>query len=951
MSAALDRLGEVNTNTVLSMDTYWKNAMSVCEAAMSMLAPFENQNHTLVDAATTSLRQLLTHGKEYSRMKQYSAAAAAAETQRDREYQPSSFKHRPRKTIQDLGFNPRENWIIKDDRTVLVRLSDDTYVTCQAITTVEELDTILPELRKASHIAIDCEFLGLKGCTPELKVLQLAVSSTLGYALAIDRIGLQAVRERLEPILSQPQQREEEKMNGPSAIAKQERLYLGWAFRGDAQAIEAAFPGIQLPYILDLQAKLRSVAVEQLKLFNAMNRYAPNWSGLEEFNKAKQLGDTFRYTGYDCVWVQNPLPPECFVYAVFDVVSLIALHEAVDHHPTIPTHFWPETIISTLAPKALERWLRARAVAAHSPSNVRSSSSNSLTLVETTVAMRKDKQPIRSEPAAAAASSSSTATAAAAAAGGFNDNDPQFLRDMEEALRLSRQEAERQRGGDMTSGSSKQGSPSSAADEEGDATLLEEDFDGGEEAHFATDVYDDTHNKRDGANPIKLGTWDTIDDDEPNEQRGSNNSSSNRGNHEQRQRQQQQHPGYDYMQQISRAMNQHASGEYSFEPPPEQASWNNLAETSVSEWKRGADVELDWTQMEQHNTEQAASTQPAETVKFHTSVHGQQVVSWASQQQPKKIGGEDNWDTADAKPTMMQMRMNPLPKFKTKHKSKGPRVIIPDDDDFSDDDDDDDDDVSTTSDETTDDEVAVQVEETYKDDIFLSGQGAIHMHLIRNVAQLATLPRLDDKQQSLTAAITAQAHRVVTREGVPELHLKALQIYISTGDAYTVLTDHVHALIGNNREKIQSSTIGYILTSPHVRRVMWGYQFVADELQHRLGFEPGAMIDLAVCYNDNVDQDGKPVSVWDAALEFANGSFQQDLDMFRDCKHDMEGLQQRKFSSSLWDKERVPEAALRYSAMQAWLLHYIYERTLERGHPPIKDYHVWQSNTKYSLEL
>ncbi|KAJ8661464.1 hypothetical protein O0I10_002730 [Lichtheimia ornata] len=956
MSAALDRLGEVNTNTVLSMDTYWKNAMSVCEAAMSMLAPFENQNHTLVDAATTSLRQLLTHGKEYSRMKQYSAA-----TQRDKEYQTaSSYKHRPRKTIQDLGFNPRENWIIKDERTVLVRLPDDTHVTCQAITTVEELDAILPELRKASHIAIDCEFLGLKGCTPELKVLQLAVSSTLGYALTIDRIGLQAVRERLEPILSQPQHQQGE--NGLSAaIANQERLYLGWAFRGDAQAIEAAFPGIQLPYILDLQAKLRSVAVEQLKLFNAMNRYAPNWSGLEEFNKAKQLGDTFRYTGYDCVWVQNPLPPECFVYAVFDVVSLIALHEAVDHHPTIPTHFWPQTVISTLAPKALDRWLRTRAVAALSQSNERTASSstattNSLTLVETTVATRKDKQPIRSE----AAGSSSSIHAppppppSATTAGGFNDDDPQFLRDMEEALRLSRQEAEKQQGGgggDMTSGSSKQGSPY----EKGDATLLEEDFDGGEEAHFATDVYDDTHNKRDGGNPIKLGTWDSIDDYESNERRGvgGSSSNSNKSNYEQ-QRQQQQHPGYDYMQQISRAMNQHASGEYSFEPPPEQASWNNLAETSMSEWKRGADVELDWTEMEQRNAELANSSQPAETVKFHTSVHGQQVASWASQQQQKK-SGEDNWDTADAKPTMMQMRMNPLPKFKIKQKTKGPRVIIPDDDDFSDDDDDDDDDdISTTSDESADDEIVAHVEETYKDDIFLSGQGAIHMHLIREVAQLATLPQLnssDNPQQPLTAAITAQAHRVVTREGVPELHLKALQIYISTGDAYTVLTDHVHALTGNNREKIQSSTIGYILTSPNVRRVMWGYQFVADELQHRLGFEPGPMVDLAVCYNDNVDQDGKPVSVWDAALEFANADFQQDLNMFRDCKHDMEGLQQRKFSSSLWDKERVPEAALRYSAMQAWLLHYIYERTLERGHPPIKDYHVWQSNTKYSLEL
>lgn len=933
MSAALDRLGEVNANTVLSMDTYWKNTISVCEAAMSMLTPFENQNYALVDAATTSLRQLLTHGKEYSHMKQYSATITAQRNTTVKEY----HKHRPRKTIQDLGFDPRQNWIIKDNRTVQVRLTDDTHVTCQAITTVEELDTILPELRKAKQIAIDCEFLALKGCAPELKVLQLAVSSTLGYALVIDQIGIQAARERLEPILSHPHQE-----TGASAIAQQERLYLGWAFRGDAQAIEATFPGIQLPYILDLQAKLHSVAVEQLNLMNAMNRYASNWSGLEEFSKAKQLGDTFGYSGYDCVWVQNPLPPECFVYAVFDVVSLIALHEAVDHHPTIPTHFWPETVISTLTPKALDRWFRTRAVAAAAASSSVERSSNSLTLVETTVV--KEKQPMRveSSPSSSAAAGSSSH---APTPGGFDDNDPQFLRDMEEALRLSRQEAEKQRQ-DMTSGSSKQVSP--ADHDEEDGTLLEEDFDGGE-AHFAADVYDDSRNKRDGSNPIKLGTWDSIEEEHEWNEQGNGSSMITKNEHQQ---QQQQHPGYSHMQQISRAMNQHASGEYSFEPPPEQASWNNLAETSMSEWKRGVDVELDWDEVERRDTSQAKSTQPAETVKFHTSVQGQQVASWAS----SKKSGEDNWDTEDVRPTMMQMRMNPTPniKFKPKTKAKGPRVIIPDDDDFSDDDDDeDDDDVSKTSDEAPSDDMnpAVHVEETYKDDIFLTDQGAIHVHLIRNIEQLATLPPIDS-QQPLTASIAVQAHRVVTRQGVPELHLKALQIYVSTGDAYTILTDHVHASSDNiHREKIQSSTIGYILTSPNVRRVMWGFQVMADKVQQCFGFEPGSMIDLAVCYNDTVDQNGKSVSLSDAALQFANESLQQDLDMFNDYKRDMEGLQSRKFSSSIWDKECVPEVALRYSAMQAWLLHHIYERTRERGHPPIKDYHVWPSKIKYSLEL
>ncbi|KAI7887187.1 hypothetical protein K492DRAFT_173530 [Lichtheimia hyalospora FSU 10163] len=928
MSAALDRLGQVNTSTVLSMDTYWKNTMSVCEAAISMLAPFENQNHTLVDAATTSLRQLLTHGKEYSRFKQYSAT-----TQRntDKEYHPP-FTHRPRKTIQDLGFNPRENWIMKDNKTVQVRLSNDTHVTCQAITTVNELDAILPVLRKANMIAIDCEFLGLKGFNPELKVLQLAVSSTLGYALAIDGIGLQAVRERLEPILSHPHQDH----GASSAIAQQERLYLGWAFRGDAQAIEAAFPGIQLPYILDLQAKLRSVAVEQLSLLNAMKKYASKWSGLEEFRKAKQLGDTFGYSGYDCVWVQNPLPPECIVYAVFDVVSLIALHEAVNHHPTIPAHYWPETVISTLAPKALDRWLRTRAVAAASARTERSSNNNSLTLVETTVTTRKDKQPIRTESKAAASSSQ------APPPGGFDDNDPQFKRDLEEALRRSRQEAEIQQGD--TSGSSKHGSP---ADNENDDALLEEDFDGSE-AHFATDVYDDTRNNRDGSNPIKLGTWDSVEETNYHELNQQDNSSSTMGDHEQ------QHPGYNYMHQISRAMNQHATGEFAFEPAPDQATWNNLAESSKNDWDRGVDVELNWSEVERRDAEQVKSTPAAETVKFHTSVHGHQIASWASQQKKTR---EDEWNTEDARPTMMQMRMNPLPKIKSKQKAKGPRVIIPgDDDDFSeddDDDDDDDDDLSTGSSEATGDDInhVVQIEETYKDDIFLSEQGAIHVHLIRDVAQLTTLPPIDN-QQSLTAAIGVQAHRVVTREGVPELHLKALQIYVSTGEAYTILTDHVHVLTGNNnREKIQSSTIGYILTSPNVRRIMWGFQFVADELQHRFGFEPSSMVDLAVCYNDTVGQDDKPISVWDAASEFANESLQQDLDMLHGYKNDMDALQHRKFSSSIWDKERVPEVALRYSAMQAWLLHHIYERTLERGHPPIKDYHVWHSKTKYSLEL
>ncbi|OAD78151.1 hypothetical protein PHYBLDRAFT_76316 [Phycomyces blakesleeanus NRRL 1555(-)] len=319
--------------TVLSVHTYWKNTINVCEAALSMLSVYENKDHALVDATTEPLRQLIRHGRDIKAMMEYKP------TPRDVNTSPK----KQRKPVQ-INSDYDSNWEIVDSSTVNVTLSDNSVVVCKAISTRKELEEIIPEIRQSRCVALDCEFLGIKNSSPELKLLQIAVSRTRGYAVMINTIGNRVAMELLGPILTD---------NSINLV--------GWAFNADGRAIENAFKGLLVTSVLDLQAKLRSIVVENLSLANGVTRFAKDWEGYEEFQKAKQLGEMFHFTGENCVWMQDPLPPSALVYAVFDVVSLVALFEITEHEETNEKHFWPFSITLEYNRKALDKWHRERA--------------------------------------------------------------------------------------------------------------------------------------------------------------------------------------------------------------------------------------------------------------------------------------------------------------------------------------------------------------------------------------------------------------------------------------------------------------------------------------------------------------------------------------------------------------------------------------------------------------
>ncbi|KAG1247612.1 hypothetical protein G6F68_014128 [Rhizopus microsporus] len=117
--------------------------------------------------------------------------------------------------------------------------------------------SIIPEIYKSQYIAIDCEFLGIKKELPVLKLLQVAVSKEKGYAIQVDLVGVQAITRHLKPVL------ENDDVN-----------LIGWAYRGDAMAIECFIKDVELGSVLDLQAKLKPVAVEELSLNSAVASFA-----------------------------------------------------------------------------------------------------------------------------------------------------------------------------------------------------------------------------------------------------------------------------------------------------------------------------------------------------------------------------------------------------------------------------------------------------------------------------------------------------------------------------------------------------------------------------------------------------------------------------------------------------------------------------------------------------
>lgn len=389
------------------------------ETAYCWLTTLETSNYALVDEAIAAMRKLLTHGRTFEQMKSYIPPPITTSTTTP---PPPFVSKKSTFNPAPVSYNMESNWKRIDDNTIHIDLGDSggTTAIAIAVTNEEMLDQMIQDIYNAPYIAVDCEFLGQKNALPELKLLQVGVSKEKGYAVQVDKLGVDVMTDKLKPIL------ESEELN-----------VIGWSFKSDALAIECYLKQVEMAPVLDLQAKLKPIAVEQLNLSAAMNKFASDWIGNNEFQKAKQYGTQFNFTGENCIWVMSPLPPRALVYAVFDVLSVVALHEATMQYESLENQFWPFTITQVESRKAVDNWHRLRAKGINATVGNQGlvniiSASNSPSTPAT--------PPLTTKSSTEKGKKKASGSIITTLGDGYDDENDQFKREMELAIEASKKE-------------------------------------------------------------------------------------------------------------------------------------------------------------------------------------------------------------------------------------------------------------------------------------------------------------------------------------------------------------------------------------------------------------------------------------------------------------------------------------------------------------------------------
>lgn len=922
----------------LTGKAYWDSTIRICEAALSMLAPFEHQDYYLADGAVESLNLLVRHGRSLENLKNY-------KQQHHIERQQRKSRWNNRSAIQ-----PSSHWLIRSDHEVEIRLPGNApSISAKAITTISELKAIIPEIYNTRCFSIDCEFLALKNNQPRLKVLQIAVSKTVGYAILVDFFNIAEISDVLGGVLQD-----------------ETILRLGWAVRADAQSIEQTLPNISLGRILDLQTLVYQDAVETMKLANAVTKYAPHWEGLGEFAYAKDLSNSFSFSGSDCIWEQNPLPSHALVYAVFDVVSLFALHEQLGHLVVKEDTYWPENVTSKLTGKALLKWYQNRVYVPETRSAMAEEDvislnderfSSSPFTNSTTNSSTSDLSPKQKEKAKKPYSTTKPDY------GTLSDDDPAYMADLERAKLMSLQDHilknDPHSFGSSSSSRSESapfsGPPNSThtlqpsrhvvMDEECTFDTMDNisvdsaDIDGdNEDIKFAKHVDNDRSAKLQ-FEEMAPDSWGEVDTarSPANAWQSSFEPRTNTANNDRRVNMDTKPiPRTVASPPAATASNWSNVGTVAYSdrttgsfvnaaPTHDQAGWQQFVKESQSGWQQGADSFMDdYDKKATHfdnthgnisdtNSIPSPPPAPAQTRKFNTTVAPTVVNHWS---------GGDGWDTDEAQPDTMTMA---LPGFKAR-KTFGPKVVNVYDsgDDITDDDYDDTHDNATedSADDSHKDDASSSDNrtawtsskrnmDTLRDIYYMDDGKAINMHAIYRAEQLDT--PVVAPTGPLTVSISIHCH---TASSVRSLIPKGLTIYTSADDAYSIALDRICAF--TNPESLRDSTIGYFLTSPGVRRICFRYSVIRAVLEEKLGFKLGPVVDL----NDRLRPDEQRWRLPEVMGKYLG--YWKGLDQYREARADVESKEHalvRKFSGSTWDKEKLLDVTLIFSAAQGAMLH------------------------------
>lgn len=963
---------EDKTKSIVTYDIYWEITLKSIETTLRLLEPFQKNKCLVLDHAVDALSEIMKldpHSIQESTEKPEKDSDVAGYSWSN--YQSYDNSH----SNVDESMEP--HWKKITDEIIQIPLADDVCATCIAVSTEEGLENVIRDISQAPYIAIDCEMLGVKKNLPELKLLQIGVSSTKGYALLVDLIGFDALNRKLKPIL------EDDNIN-----------IVGWSYRSDGLAIESFFKQINQTPVLDLQAKLRPVAVSELNLSTAMDSYASSWIGIKEFQVAKRYGDSFIFTESNCVWLKTPLPPKALVYAVFDVLSVHALYEATTQYPSSDKFYWPYTITNGNNTKAVDKWFRQRHKGvSSSPYTPPSAPSTSITPKGKehngrNNHQRKDKciLPVELEQEPKTDD-------------GYDDNNTRHQLEIQQAIALSLKDnypvpAEDRVVGDLDENNTIKNMYYQEAPKEPEVitnTWGEINYDSS--PFLGTGLVSLETSNRQVTPPIKSPRYShrqspTVSNTSntysqrpspqqqyaqshtttsPRFSRPANtlNSNQQRYNSYENKRfsrtttgqvsspQQVRATTYSpkpqqqtLLQPPTQGFSPSAAPQLGFKDKPSKdksmeltgsgpihqtvsfayseldstgstaASWNNFANKTNHDWRKGIDTEVEEMEERFKNIPEGLPSMNKDAVTI-------------------KQG--DNWSIEQDKPDLMTI---PLKQIPIRKNFTGPRIMNPTDDYCDDEDDSTDseeertqhckkqykkDDVGPGVKVTPDMRIKTKTKEkkfrieklpVFVDDLYLYGQYGPDQLAMLKLTQFEHLDMIHVPEEPYT--ITVGFH-LVDQKGVNVL--KALQLYLSTGESYTCVLEQACLLV--NKPLIKTTVFGKLLTDPTIKRICWCPDYIETQMIERLGFAMGPTLDLAGKINEG--RDAVNYMSFKQAVDIFLEEW-PDMEQYNEFKADYEQLNSsKKFSGFAWDRDRLPEVVLKYSALQGLACHCLYQ--------------------------